>query len=122
MSCNGCRTKVEKLLNEVEGVQAEVTLNPPTATITMEKHVPTEKFQEVLSAAGNYTIEMDSPKNQGEAKSCCSSHKKEHHDHHKTATKKYINTVQMVFIIVQCIARATKPIISLEIAPFAEWI
>ncbi len=48
MSCNGCRTKVEKTLNEVEGVQAEVTLNPPMATITMEKHVPTEKFQEVL--------------------------------------------------------------------------
>jgi len=90
MSCNGCRTKVEKTLNEVEGVQAEVTLNPPTATITMEKHVPTEKFQEVLSAAGNYTIEMDSPKNHGETavKSCCSGHKKEHHDHHKTETKK----------------------------------
>lgn len=89
MSCNGCRTKVEKTLNEVEGVQAEVTLNPPTATITMDKHVPTEKFQEVLTAAGNYTIEMDSPKNHGEAvKSCCSGHKKENHDHHKTETKK----------------------------------
>lgn len=87
MSCNGCRTKVEKTLNEVEGVQAEVTLNPPTATIRMDKHVPTEKFQEVLSVAGNYTIEMDSPKNHGKAKSCCSSHKKEHHDHHKTTKK-----------------------------------
>lgn len=90
MSCNGCRTKVEKTLNEVEGVQAEVTLNPPTATITMEKHVPTEKFQEVLSAAGNYTIEMDSPKTHSETaeKSCCSGHKKENHNHHKTETKK----------------------------------
>lgn len=90
MSCNGCRTKVEKTLNEVEGVQAEVTLNPPMATITMDKHVPTEKFQEVLAAAGNYSIEMDSPKNHGEAKSCCSGHKKENHNHnhHKTETKK----------------------------------
>ncbi|MBW1654056.1 heavy metal translocating P-type ATPase [Flavobacterium quisquiliarum] len=90
MSCNGCRTKVEKTLNEVEGVQAEVTLNPPTATITMDKHVPTEKFQEVLSAAGNYTIEIDSPKNHGESavKSCCSGHKKEHHDQHKSEIKK----------------------------------
>ncbi|WP_343707500.1 heavy metal translocating P-type ATPase [Flavobacterium sp.] len=92
MSCDGCRKKVEKTLNEVDGVHAEVTLNPPTATITMDKHVPTEKFQEVLTAAGNYTIEMDSPKNHGETKSCCSSHKKEHHghnhDHHKTDTKK----------------------------------
>ncbi|MHC0442381.1 heavy metal translocating P-type ATPase [Flavobacterium sp. 3-210] len=90
MSCNGCRTKVEKTLNEVEGVQAEVTLNPPTATITMDKHVPTEKFQEVLAAAGNYTIEMDSPRNHSETveKSCCSGHKKEHHDHHKSEIKK----------------------------------
>nr|WP_315244199.1 heavy metal translocating P-type ATPase [uncultured Flavobacterium sp.] len=89
MSCNGCRTKVEKTLNEIEGVQAEVTLNPPTATITMDKHILTEKFQEVLSAAGNYTIEMDSPKNHGEAvKSCCSGNKKENQDHHKTETKK----------------------------------
>ena len=90
MSCNGCRTKVEKTLNEVEGVQAEVTLNPPTATITMDEHVPTEKFQEVLAAAGNYTIEMYSPKSHGETavKSCCSSHKKEEHSHHKKETKK----------------------------------
>ena len=92
MSCDGCRKKVEKTLNEVEGAHAAVTLNPPTATITMEKHIPTEKFQEVLAAAGNYTIEMDSPKNHGEAavKSCCSNHKKEHHDHnhHKTEAKK----------------------------------
>lgn len=90
MSCNGCRTKVEKTLNEVEGVQAEVTLNPPLATITMEQHVAIEKFQEVLAAAGNYTIEMDSPKNHSETavKSCCSGHKKENHDHHKIETKK----------------------------------
>ncbi len=90
MSCNGCRTKVEKTLNEIDGVQAEVTLNPPTATITMDKHVSTEKFQEVLSTAGNYTIEMDSPKNHSETsvKSCCSGHKKENHYHHKTETKK----------------------------------
>ncbi|MBE8727920.1 heavy metal translocating P-type ATPase [Flavobacterium hungaricum] len=90
MSCNGCRTKVEKTLNSIEGIEAEVTLNPPTATITMEKHVPTEKFQEVLSEAGNYTIKMDSPKNHSEttAKSCCSGHQKEDHNHPKTATKK----------------------------------
>lgn len=90
MSCNGCRTKVEKTLNEIEGIQAEVTLNPPLATITMEQHVETEKFQEVLAAAGNYTIEMDSPKNHSETavKSCCSGHKKENHDHHKIAAKK----------------------------------
>ncbi|KFF05079.1 heavy metal translocating P-type ATPase [Flavobacterium reichenbachii] len=90
MSCNGCRSKVEKTLNEIERIQAEVTLDPPIAKIVMDKHVPTEKFQEVLTAAGNYTIEMDSPKNHSETavKSCCSGDKKENHDHHKKEDKK----------------------------------
>ena len=56
MSCNGCRTRVEKVLNTIEGVSAEVTLDPPVASITMETHVPTEQLQRALSAAGNYTI------------------------------------------------------------------
>jgi Cu+-exporting ATPase len=56
MSCNGCRTKVEKALNEIEGVEAVVTLEPPMATITMEKHVPIFKLQKALYAAGNYII------------------------------------------------------------------
>lgn len=85
MSCNGCRTKVEKTLNSIEGVRAEVTLNPPTAEIKMDEHVSTEKFQEVLSVAGNYTIEMKTAANSGEAKSCCSSKKEHsHHDPKKT--------------------------------------
>ncbi len=84
MSCNGCRTKVEKTLNEIEGIQAEVNLNPGEATITMDKHVATEKLQEALSAAGNYTIEMKTAENA--VKSCCSSKKEHsHHDHAKKA-------------------------------------
>lgn len=90
MSCDGCRTKVEKTLNTIEGIQAEVTLNPPLATITMDKHVPTEKFQEALNEAGKYTIEMASSKNDlaTPTKSCCSTQKKENHaeEHHKKAT------------------------------------
>ncbi|WP_276381965.1 heavy metal translocating P-type ATPase [Flavobacterium sp. H4147] len=89
MSCNGCRTKVEKTLNEIEGIHAEVNLNPGEATITMEKHVATEKLQEALSAAGNYTIEMKTAENSGEnaVKSCCSSKKEHsHHEHSKKAS------------------------------------
>lgn len=48
MTCDGCRTKVEKILNAVEGVEAKVSLNPPLATITMDKHIPTAQFQEAL--------------------------------------------------------------------------
>lgn len=57
MSCNGCRIKVEKTLNQIEGLSAEVTLNPPMATITMQQHITTEKLQTALSKAGNYVIE-----------------------------------------------------------------
>jgi P-type Cu+ transporter len=56
MSCNGCRTKVEKTLNEMEGVEATVSLDPPVATITTEKKLPIFKFQKALYAAGNYII------------------------------------------------------------------
>ncbi len=62
MSCDGCRTKVEKTLNEIDGVEAIVSLEPAIVTITMEKHVPTVKLQEALAAAGKYTIEMSHPK------------------------------------------------------------
>lgn len=80
MSCNGCRTKVENMLNAIEGVSAQVTLDPPVATITMETHVPTEQLQKALSAAGNYTIEMrkmdsSTVTNSNQApKACCSAH------------------------------------------------
>lgn len=88
MTCDGCRAKVEKSLYTIEGIKAKVSLNPPTATITMEKHISIEKLQEALSAAGKYTIEMSkvevieySETNKATEKSCCSTpshhHKKE---------------------------------------------
>ncbi|SMP21908.1 Cu2+-exporting ATPase [Flavobacterium hercynium] len=89
MSCDGCRKKVEKTLNTVEGIQAEVTLNPPLATITMGEHVATEKFQDVLTEVGKYTIEMTSSSNALETpvKSCCSSQNKNSHVEHQHANK-----------------------------------
>ncbi|MBA4276038.1 heavy metal translocating P-type ATPase [Flavobacterium sp.] len=56
MSCNGCRTKAEKALNELDGVEAVVTLDPPTATITSEKSVSVFKLQKALYSAGNFII------------------------------------------------------------------
>ncbi len=57
MSCDGCHIKVEKALNSIGGVIATVTLDPPMATIAMDRHVSTETLQEALSASGSYTIE-----------------------------------------------------------------
>lgn len=89
MTCDGCRSKVEKALNTIEGIEAKVSLNPPIATITMEKHVPTTQLQEALTAVGKYTIEMsngktiiDTTTKESAVKSCCSSH---NHDHKKEA-------------------------------------
>lgn len=81
MSCDGCRSKVEKTLNAIDGIQATVTLDPPMATITMDEHIPTAQLQEVLIASGNYTIAMNNGVDSHETtekpieKSCCSSNK-----------------------------------------------
>ena len=56
MSCNGCKSKVEKALNKLDGIKAVVSLETNSATISMEKHVPTSKFKKVLSAIGKYNI------------------------------------------------------------------
>ncbi|MEJ5963319.1 heavy metal translocating P-type ATPase [Pedobacter immunditicola] len=58
MSCDGCRSKVENALNQVKGISSTVTLDPPQAVITMDKHVSTENLQEALSAVGSYSIAM----------------------------------------------------------------
>jgi Cu+-exporting ATPase len=56
MSCSGCRTKSEKALNTIDGVEASVSLDPPIATIITEKNIPIFKLQKGLYAAGNYII------------------------------------------------------------------
>lgn len=58
MHCNGCRSKVEQALNGIQGVKAEVTLNPPIATVSMTEHVATEVLQAALAKVGGYTIAM----------------------------------------------------------------
>ncbi|MES2796346.1 MAG: heavy metal translocating P-type ATPase [Bacteroidota bacterium] len=79
MTCDGCRSKVEKTLNTIQGLEATVSLNPPVATITMQKHISTAELQEVISKAGKYTIDSSTEKEI--SKSCCSSHS---HDDKKT--------------------------------------
>jgi len=58
MTCNGCRSHVEKTLSEVEGVSnARVNLEQEEATIEMESHIPIETFQKALQEDGdNYSI------------------------------------------------------------------
>ncbi|KAK3582453.1 hypothetical protein CHS0354_023999 [Potamilus streckersoni] len=62
MSCESCRLKVETQLNSIEGTKASVSLNPPVATIVMEKHISTEVMQEALNKVDKkYRITMLNP-------------------------------------------------------------
>lgn len=58
MMCDHCRTRVEKVLNTVEGATAQVTLTPPEAMITFRGKVPTvEELQHLIDEkAGDYTL------------------------------------------------------------------
>ena len=62
MSCNRCKSKVENALNGIDGVTAVVSLGTNSAAISMEKDVPTSKFQEELSKVGGYIISDFDPK------------------------------------------------------------
>jgi Cu2+-exporting ATPase len=85
MSCDGCRKKVEKTLNEINGVQATVSLEKKEAVITMENHIPTKTFATALADLGNYTIRIEGDEKAAvpavEKKSCCASAAPENHDH-----------------------------------------
>ncbi len=58
MTCNGCRSHVEKILSKVEGVaKASVDLEKAEATIEMDAHIKLETFQEALkNDGGRYSI------------------------------------------------------------------
>ena len=64
MSCDGCRSHVEKELNAVEGVgHAAVDLEKEEATIEMEHHIPLEIFREALKGT-SYEILKHGEKSQ----------------------------------------------------------
>lgn len=58
MMCDHCRTRVEKVLNTVEGATAQVTLTPPEAHIVFQGKVPSlEDLQHLIDEkAGDYTL------------------------------------------------------------------
>jgi copper chaperone CopZ len=57
MTCAGCVAKVKsKLLKMGDITQADVQLDAPQATISMQKHIPLQSLQSALQKAGNYTI------------------------------------------------------------------
>lgn len=79
MSCQGCRSHVEKTLSKVEGVtRVEVDLEKGEAILEMATHIPLETLQEAMVRDGSYRISL--PGEHG--------HDKGHHGHdHGKATK-----------------------------------
>lgn len=60
MTCKGCVAKVKSELLKVGDITAaEVQLEAPQATITMQKHISLSVLQDVLNKAGNYHISED---------------------------------------------------------------
>ncbi|MCO5270736.1 MAG: heavy metal translocating P-type ATPase [Cyclobacteriaceae bacterium] len=60
MTCNGCRSLVEKTLNQVDGIEkATVDLKSGEAVLTMSSHVSLKKLQKAMADdGGTYSISM----------------------------------------------------------------
>ncbi|MBS1903295.1 MAG: heavy-metal-associated domain-containing protein [Bacteroidetes bacterium] len=57
MHCGSCAARVQKAVETLEDVErADVTQDPPRATITMRRHIDTERLNEALSTAGAYRL------------------------------------------------------------------
>lgn len=57
MTCEGCKAKVQYLLQQVKGVQnVNIDLETGEATITMEHHINTGVFREALKAFPKYQL------------------------------------------------------------------
>lgn len=57
MTCDGCINKVRTALLGVAGItQAEVTLTPPQAVVSMSAHVKTTVLADAVARAGRFTL------------------------------------------------------------------
>lgn len=57
MHCEGCVHTVRQALQSVPGViDAQVTLNPAQAIISMEDELPLSRLQEAVSQSGHYNL------------------------------------------------------------------
>jgi len=65
MTCNGCRTNVEDKLNEIPGVKATVTLDPPEVIIDSEDRVDVDECNKALSEIGDYHIVQNNSHHNG---------------------------------------------------------
>lgn len=58
MMCNHCTGRVEKALNDLEGVTAEVSLEGKSATVTLSKEVSDETLVQTVTDAGYEVVDI----------------------------------------------------------------
>lgn len=58
MMCNHCTGRVEKALNELDGVTAEVSLEGKSATVTLSKDVSDETLVQTVTDAGYEVVDI----------------------------------------------------------------
>lgn len=58
MTCENCKNRVERLLNEMDGVAAVVNLKKKTVSISLEKEVGEEQIRAAIEKAGYEVVEI----------------------------------------------------------------
>lgn len=58
MTCDHCKNRVERVLNEMEGVAGKVNLGKKQAIVSMERKVSDEELKAVVEKAGYKVVEI----------------------------------------------------------------
>ncbi|MBQ9141723.1 MAG: heavy-metal-associated domain-containing protein [Lachnospiraceae bacterium] len=58
MTCDHCKNRVERFLNEMPGVSATVNLKKKQALVSMEREVSEEELRKVIEKAGYEVVEI----------------------------------------------------------------
>lgn len=60
MSCEHCKNRVERSINEIDGAAAKVNLGRKEAVVSMEKDISDEQIRTVIEKAGYTVVEITS--------------------------------------------------------------
>lgn len=58
MTCEHCKNRVEKCINEIDGAAAKVNLKKKEAIVSLEKEVDDERIRAAIENAGYKVIEI----------------------------------------------------------------
>ena len=62
MTCEHCQARVEKALNAIDGVAAQVNLKKKTATVILEKPIDDEVLKNAVKEAGYEAVSVEEKK------------------------------------------------------------